>query len=154
MNYWHLELWDGEIIKVKPDFSDYIQGLMTKGAGSIRLKGRSVPIKNIKDFRESEDKVPQNTNLLEGAEKVDPEGAHQALKIPMTNKDGEVKCKWVKKHVTKRAYETTYGGNHSPYRKLSEDENGIVVAFILPVHLIHEDLTELTEAEVNKVKRS
>ena len=100
-NYWYIELYSGEIIKVKPDQEKvvYIQGLISQQEGAITTPTRSIIVKDIKDFRLS-DETYSDQKLLEEAS--------QAFKEPVFTNDGAIKASWVKKSVSRRIYEKHY----------------------------------------------
>lgn len=146
--YWHIELYSGEIIKVKPDPAKikHIQNLISKQEGAITTPTRSIIVKDIKDFRVS-DEMYTDQKLLEGAS--------QAFKEPiLTETPGPngmvyvgVKARYVKKSVPRRKWESYYS-KMSSYRLLSENDNYVMMAFVLPVHSIdHTKVQELTPEE-------
>jgi hypothetical protein len=138
--YWHIELYSGEIIKVRPDHQKIrlIQEKISKQEGSITTPTRSIIIKDIKDFRLSDE--PHNQQKL-------LEGAAQAFKEPMFNDDGSIQARLVKKSVPIRRWNTHYQKIPS-YRLLEDDGSFVKMAFVLPVHQIdHQIVQELTPDE-------
>lgn len=138
--YWHLETWDKEIIKVKPDPKTvkYIQELMNKGEGSIMTPTRSIAVKSIKDFRLSDEPYTDQKLLEE---------ASQAFNEPVLNQSGNVESRFVKKSVPRRRWDNHYRFI-SAYRLLSQNEASIMIAFRLPVHQIdHARVQELSQSD-------
>jgi hypothetical protein len=146
-HYWHLVLWDGETIKVKPQNAEAIQGKIESAEGAISTNTRTILIKNIKDFRES-DEVYTDQKLLEGAA--------QALNQPITF-TREVKefgyteevteCKWVSKTITQREWQSYYSASPA-YRKIKEDDR-VTIAFRVLTHPINpQTVHELTPEEI------
>lgn len=137
--YWEIELWDKEIIKVKPDAEKikYIQELLAKGEGMLTTPTRSISVKNIKDFHVS-DEVYTDQKLLEGAS--------QAFNEPIETPEG-IESRMVKKSVPRRRYDTHFR-HISAYRVLEEGDNSVVLAFKLPTHQIdHTRVQELSPTE-------
>lgn len=125
--YWHIELYSGEIIKVKPDVAPSVQNMIKKQAGSITTPTRSIIIKDIKDFRLS-DEIYTTQKLL-----ADESAA--AFNEPVYTKENGIKACWVKKSVPRRKWDNHYRFIPA-YNMLSESEAFIVVAFKLPVHQV------------------
>lgn len=137
-NYWHLELWDKEIIKVKPDPSniELIQSLLAKGEGMITTPTRSINVKDVKGFQVS-DEVYTNQKMIEGVA--------QAFNEPIFTKNG-IKSKWVKKTVPRRRWEAYY--RHIPsYKFHAETDNSVTMIFRLPVHLINQDRVQIVNSQ-------
>jgi hypothetical protein len=131
--YWELELWDKEIIKVKPHLENikYIQDMMAKGSGSIMFPNRSIPVKNIKDFRLS-DELYSSQKLIEAVNTIFNE--------PTITKRG-VKAQWVKKSVPRRVYDKHYA--HIPaYRLLDNNDSFVTIAYLLPTNQIDHQLVQ------------
>lgn len=145
-NYWHIELYSGEIIKVKPNESKvkYIQDLIAKQEGAITTPTRSIVIKDIKDFRLSDEHY-SDQKLIEDASK--------AFNEPVLNKDNSIQGRWIKKSVPRRKWDTHYRFIPA-YRLLEEGDSFIQVAFMLPVHEIdhqkHEELSQDEERRLSK----
>lgn len=147
MYYWHIELWDGTIIKVRPIESTIkaIQAQMSKGDGSIVTETQTIVVKNIKDFRLS-DEFYQDQKLLEDS--------RQAFGIKSQQKltpDGDMIATWVKKGVPHRKYESFYRHNYA-YRFIGEDSVLVYIGFRVPVHLIDYDkVQDMTDDELIKL---
>lgn len=143
-NYWHIELYSGEIIKVKPDANNVsmIQNKIAKQAGAITTPTRSIVIKDIKDFRLSDEPVIDQKLL---------EDVSQAFNEPVYTPEGAVAAKWVKKSIPKRRWHSFF--EYIPaYRLLREDDMFAVVAFRVPTHLIdHQRVQELSPDELRMV---
>lgn len=144
-HYWHLIKWDGEVIKVKPENVEFVQAKLDTSEGFIKTPNRSIAVKDIKDFVES-DEIFTDHKLLEGASK--------AFNDPVINDSDDVVCRWVKKSVPKRQY-TRYYMHFPAYRRLREDDSYVTIAWKQPVHQINNQLTdELTqEDELNMSTR-
>lgn len=144
MNYWKLLMWDGEEVKVKPENVEFIQAKLDQGEGFIKTPNRSIAVKNIKDFIES-DEIYTDQKLLESSA--------QAFGEAIYNDDGSIIFRWVKKSVPKRQYYKYYAPTPG-YRRLSEEENYVTVMWKQPVHLIDlQNMSELTpEDEQNLAK--
>jgi hypothetical protein len=156
--YWHIELYSGEIIKVKPDPAkiQHIQNLIAKQEGAITTPTRSIIVKDIKDFRES-DQMYTDQKLLEGASQAFKEPIYvPGKKLSFTKPDGTpgeyqysdaIAARWVKKSVPRRKWEGYYSKIPS-YRLLSENDNYVMMTFVVPLHQIdHTQVQELTPAE-------
>ncbi len=144
--YWQLELYGGEIIKVKPDKQKikYIQDLIAKQEGAITTPTRSIVIKDIKDFRLS-DEVYTDQKLIEGSS--------QAFGEPIWTPEGAIAARMVKKSVPRRKWDNYFKYIPS-YRRLSDNDNFVTVAFKLPVHLIdHTQVEELSQDEERVLAR-
>lgn len=144
--YWHIELYSGEIIKVSPDVEKIarIQKLIASQTGAITTPTRSIIVKDIKDFRLSDEPYTDQKLLEDGA---------QAFKQALFDDTGSVVSRWVKKSVPRRRYETFYRFN-SAYKVLIQDERFVVVAFRLPVHQIDNAIVqELNPIETGRVNK-
>lgn len=144
--YWHIETWEKEIIKVKPDIEKikYIQELLAKGEGMITTPVRSINVKSIKDFRQS-DEAYIDQKLLEAS--------NTAFNEYTLNSDGSVSCRYVKKSVPQRMWDKYYKF-HTAYRMLEMFDNHVIVAFILPVHLIdRERVQELSPDDERRLSK-
>lgn len=127
--YWHIELYSGEIIKVRPKVPTIklIQDAIAKQEGAITTQTRSIVVKDIKDFRLS-DELYTTQKLLEGAA--------QAFQSPLRTGDDSIKARWVKKQVPRRRWDTHY--RHIPsYHLLEEGESYTTIGYKLPVHQIN-----------------
>lgn len=146
MNYWHIELYSKEIIKVKPDKDniEYIQKMIRDQKGAITTPTRSIVVKDIKDFRLSDEVYSEHKRL---------ESNGQAPTTPQLNKDGSIKSRYVKKGVPRRRWDNYYRFNAS-YRFLREEGNFVIIVFKLPIHQInHDRVQELSlEEEMNLSK--
>lgn len=137
-NYWHIELYSGEIIKVKPNADNikFIQEKLAKQEGAITTATRSIVVKDIKDFRLSEEPFIEQ-KLLEDA-------AH-AFNEPIITERG-IKSEWVRKTVPRRRWEAHYA--HIPsYKFHSESDNSVTMVFKLPVHLIDRDRVQIVNSQ-------
>ena len=145
MNYWILKLWDGEEIKVKPDNVKLIQDKISTGEGAITTPNRSILVKNIRDFVESDDLYTDQKLIEDSA---------RAFKEALINPDESVVIRWVKKDVTKRQWDKYYS-QHIAYKKLNDSDSHVTIAWKQPVHLINPELmSELSqEDELNMSKR-
>lgn len=145
--YWHIELYSGEIIKVKPDPAkiQHIQNLIAKQEGAITTPTRSIIVKDIKDFRVS-DEMYTDQKLLEGAAQAFKEPVYTTIEENGRTYEA-VKARYVKKSVPRRKWESYYS-KMSSYRLLSENDNYVMMAFVLPIHSIdHTKVQELTSEE-------
>lgn len=135
--YWHIELYSGEIIKVKPDPQKItaIQTLIAKQEGAITTPTRSIVIKAIKDFRLSDEPYTDQKLL---------EDVAQAFREPLYTEDA-ISSRWVKKSVPRRRWDTHYSKIPS-YRLLEDNYGTVTIAFILPVHAINLSLVQYVNA--------
>lgn len=142
--YWKLILWDSEEIKVKPENAKLIQDKIATGVGAINTPNRSIVVKSIKDFVETSERYIDQKLLEDG---------QTAFGEPLVIDDA-VMCRWVKKSVTKREYNKYYSP-HQAYRKLSDNDNYIIVTWRQPIHQIDKErMEELSpEDELNLSKR-
>lgn len=138
-NYWHIELYSGEIIKVKPNADNikFIQEKLAKQEGAITTATRSIVVKDIKDFRLSEEPFIDRKQLADGV-------AH-AFNEPVMTKDG-IKSRLVKKTVPRRKWESHYRFIPS-YRFHSETDHSVTMTFRLPVHLIDQDRVQIVNSQ-------
>jgi hypothetical protein len=145
-NYWHLILYDGETVPVKPENVAYVQKCISKKE-HINTPTRTVMIGNIKDFVPTDIPVVDKKQLTSGIE----EDAARAFDEYLENPDGSVICKAVKKVVPHRKWDTFY--SHNPaYRLLQQAEGGVWVGFMLPVHAMTDELSECTPAEIEYIR--
>lgn len=144
--YWILEKWDGEKVKVKPSSANEVQNIITSGTGFIRTATRTINVKDVKSFDQSD--IPYSDQKL-------LESASRAFNSELyTEIDGEtfIQAKWVKKFVPNKQWENYYK-KHPHYHFLEESDQGVMVAFIVPTHQIdHQRVTELTAWEVKNHK--
>lgn len=140
--YWLIEKWDKETIKVKPENARLIQSLITKGEGFIRTTTRTINVKDVKSFDESD--IPySDQKLLESSSR-----AFNSELYSNVNDEEMVQAKWVKKPVSHKKYESFYKYN-SAYKHIDENDKNIIVAFLVPTHLINSKrVTELTPYEI------
>lgn len=139
-NYWHLELWDKEVIKVRPDADKikFIQAILAKGEGMITTPTRSINVKDVKGFQVS-DEVYTDQKMIEGIAK--------AFNEPILTEYG-VKSKWVKKSVPRRRWDSHYRFIPA-YKMLVENDSYVVIAFKVPVHQINPlNVEELSPREI------
>lgn len=138
-NYWHLVLYDGEVVPVKPENVSYVQKCITRKE-HINTPTRTVMIGNIKDF------VPTDIPVIETKLIEATEGAARAFGEPMLNEDQSIICRAVKKSVPQRKWDTYYSVNPG-YVRLAESGDGVTIGFVLPVHLIQDTTIDCTVAE-------
>lgn len=110
----------------------------------INTKTMSIPAHQIKSFRICE-KPYTSTPLLEEVAGVFKEAMH--------NDDGSMIYRWVKKGVTQDKWNKYYSPNVA-YKKIGDENNMVIIAFKLPVHLINASVTPYcTEQEVNIINK-
>lgn len=133
--YWNLVMWDGETVKVQPKNAKLIQDKIATGEGAITTPTRSIPIKNIKDFVETSERYIDQKLIEAGA---------KAFNYPIIENDS-VMIQWVKKSMPRREYNKHYA--YIPaYRKISEQDNYVIIAWKQPVHQINsQTMSELSE---------
>lgn len=150
--YWHIELYSGEIIKVKPEAAkiEYIQGIIAKQEGAITTPTRSIIVKDIKDFRLSDEVYSDQKQIV---------GANQTFNDPIYVKEiingveyESIVAQWVKRSIPRRQWDKTY--RLSPgYRLLYDNDNYITMAFLIPVHqmnlLTMQELEPVEELRLN-----
>jgi len=147
LNYWYIETWEKEIIKVKPDEKNiqYIQKLMSTGDGAVIMPDRAIAVKSIKDFRIS-DEPYIDQKLIEASSQVFGE--------PVMTKDGDVVARYVKKSVPRRRWDTFYRYSSS-YKIISQESNSVTIVFRLPVHQIdHDKVQELSPDDERKLSKA
>lgn len=141
--YWHLILFDGEKVPVKPDNVAYVQKKLASKE-PITTPTRTIMASNVRDFLPTDIPVQKRLAI---------EGAAHAFNEPEYNPDGSVVSKAVKKAVPRRKYETYYAHNPA-YKMLAENETGVVIGFMLPVHLVdYEVVSDCFPDEADKVER-
>lgn len=161
--YWDLVKWDGEVIPVRPAMVDTIKKKLATGEGFIMTKTRSIAVKDIKDFVQT-DRVYTEQKLLEAGARAfnepiivdqgsltwQTDGPPHGKSRSATVHYEAVQARWVKKVVTRRRWDNYYSAGS--YKKLSEEENQVVVAFKLPVHEIDPQLVEeCTPSEISRL---
>lgn len=118
--YWHLTLWDGEIVQVKPQNVENIKERI-KNQRDVVTPNRVIAYKNIKDFVESGEMYTDRKLLEDGI---------RAFGQPEFNADGSVIAKWVKKTIPRREWTKHY--MHIPaYKMLNDKDSHIEIAFRL-----------------------
>ena len=134
-HYWHLVTWKDEIIKVRPENVKLIQDKLNTAEGYITTPTRSISVKDIKDFIES-DEIYTDQKLIEEGSK--------AFGIPVIDENGSIVVRHVKKSVPRREYIRFYSHN-AAYRKLEENDNHVVIVWRQPVHMINSNtMSELS----------
>jgi len=146
--YWIIETWDKEKIRIKPEYATAVQDKIATGEGFIRMANRSINVKDIKGFEQS-DIVVSDQKLLEESS--------EAFGTPIITTLGDgteaVSGTWVKKNV-KRSRFDKYFKNHPSYIPIKENENSITVAFVVPTHLVDlERVTKMDPYEIEKLRR-
>lgn len=146
MNYWVIELYTpkGELIKVKPANVLLVQKKIDSQTGSIITPARSILIKNIADFRET-DELYQDQQLLEDSKR--------AFGEPTYTTNG-IKSRVVKVHMSRRIWEREKS-QIPGYHLLESLDNHVVVAITVPIHLIDDErMFDLTpDEEMRLAKR-
>lgn len=144
--YWHIELYSGEIIRVRPNVDNVreIQEMIAKQEGSITTPTRSIIVKDIRDFRLS-DEMYTDKKLLEDGKR--------AFGEPTFTKDGAMVCRVVKRSVPRRKWESHYSKIPS-YSLLSENDSFVTIAFTVAIHEIdYSRVQNLTEDEERQLSR-
>lgn len=146
-NYWQLIKWDGETIKVRPASVQAVQQQLDRGEGFIKGTTRTIAVKDIKEFLESDERYIDQKLIGEAA---------RAFNEPVTfeRDNGKgitetvVKAKWVKKPVPRKQWERFYSLNG--YKRISETDNHILAAFRVAIHNINYNFVEdCTPSEVS-----
>lgn len=139
-NYWQITLWDKQTIRVKPDNVGFIKDKLERGEGHIITPTRTIAVKDIKSFDETD--VPEPVAEI-GSGPTDLsllEQAAQAFKEPLISSEGAV-VKAVKKFVPQRKWDSYY--SHIPaYKKLDEQEGRVLMGFYVAVEHINPYTTE------------
>lgn len=104
----------------------------------IHFPDMTIPAHQIVEFRRTS--RPYGQPLLDAAA--------QAFNEEMTNPDGSIVFRWVKKNVTSREYNKSYRGLPA-YRRLGEENGMVVVAWRLPVHEI--DVRSMSYCDENEI---
>lgn len=142
--YWHIELYSGEIIRVKPDMVKFVQNKINQGDGSIPTPTRSIIVKDIRDFRMSDELYTDQKFI---------EGAATAFNEPQLNEEGAVLCRWVKKSVPRRQWDNYYK-NIPSYKLLASDDSYVTIGFKLPLHqLDYQKVVACEPLEVAALER-
>lgn len=143
VNYWQIELWSKEKIDVKPENVQYVQKALQKGDGFIITATRSINIKDIKDFSES-DKPYRDQKLIEDSAIAFREPLYEG---------NSVKGRYMKIHISKRAWDREK--SHIPgYRLLENQDNYVSAAILVPIHQINRDtMFDLTPDEELRLAR-
>lgn len=146
-NLWEMVLWDRSTIQVRPQNVEAIKQKIATGDGHIITKTRTINVKDIKEFRVT-DKVHREVLAIDSGLE---EGAARAFKEPLHNSEGDVRAKYVKKYVPRNSYESFYSKSPS-YFKVTDESDGVWVGFVLPVHLIDDQVSEMSPAEIQKIR--
>lgn len=137
--YWNLNLKDGRVLPIPPTAISVVQRRMD-AHDPIHTSQESIPYSEIAGFEKSSRRFTDTKLLVETA---------QAFDEPVITDDGAVKARWVKKHVTRKEYDTTYRKS-IVYRMLAETEGMVAVAFVLPVHKFNPQIHEYCTKEEEK----
>lgn len=138
--YWNLTLKDGRVIPVPPKAVSVIKRKMTNRE-PIHSKHETIPFSEIKGFERSSRRFT-DVKLLEEAA--------QAFKEPVVTEDG-VKARWVKKQVTQSEYDKYYAKSIM-YRMVGQTEGMVMVAVLLPIHMINPQIhIDCTPEEAKKL---
>lgn len=135
--YWHITLWDKEVIPVKPENVGFVKDKLEKGEGHIITGTRTIAVKDIKSFEETD--IPYGSKALESGSIV--EDAARAFNEPIIGSDGAVAARAVKKYVQRRKWDSHYS-NIPAYKLLAEDDGKVLMGFWLPVDQINPQTTE------------
>lgn len=146
-NLWELVLWDRSTIQVRPTNVEAIKQKIATGDGHIITKTRTINVKDIKEFRVTDKVYRDQLQIQSGLE----EGAARAFKEPLYNSEGDIRAKYVKKYVPRNSYDSFYSKSPS-YFRVSDESDGVWVGFTLPVHLIDDQVTEMTFSEIEKIR--
>lgn len=149
--YWEIELYSGETIQVKPENAKAVQTKIASQSGAITTPTRSIIVKDIKDFRIT-DKIYTDKKLLEDANRAFKEPQYSIIKENGREYEA-VKARWVKKSVPTRRWDT-YFRLHAGYKKLSERDGYVTMAFVVPLHNIdYDEVQNLTPDEERQLSR-
>jgi len=146
--YWIIETWEKDTIRVKPQYANAVQDKIASGEGFIRMPNRSINVKDIKSFEQSDIIVSDRKLLTEASE---------ALSIPVVtqlqNGDETVSATWVKKNVKQSRYDKYYR-NHPSYIPIADNGTSVTVAFVVPSHLVDpERVTKMTPEEISRLRK-
>lgn len=136
--YWELQLFDDTKIDIPPTAVEVIKRRMgTKEP--INLKTQVIPTNQIKSFHITNRPFGQALLLDE---------VSQAFNEPQVNTDGSIVCKWVKRPVTNKMWDTHYS-RIPAYRSLGSDGVMVTIAFKQPVHQIDVAIVQVcTDDEI------
>lgn len=123
--YWDLTLKDGRVIPIPPRGVPVVKRRMEQRE-PINTTTMSIPFSEIKGFEQTSRRFTDLPLL---------EQAAIAFGEPVYSEDGAIKVQWVKKQVTQSEYNKYYSKGN--YQKLGNEDNMVVVAFLLPVHKIN-----------------
>ena len=146
-NMWELILWDKSTIQVRPANVEVIKQKIASGDGHIITKTRTINVKDIKEFRVTDKIHRDQLQIDSGLE----EGAAKAFKEPLYNSEGDVRARYVKKYVPRNSYDSFYSKAPS-YFRVSDESDGVWVGFTLPIHLITDQVTEMTASEIANIR--
>ena len=146
-NMWELILWDKSTIQVRPSNVEVIKQKIASGDGHIITKTRTINVKDIKEFRVTDKIHRDQLQIDSGLE----EGAAKAFKEPLYNSEGDVRARYVKKYVPRNSYDSFYSKAPS-YFRVSDESDGVWVGFTLPIHLITDQVTEMTPSEISNIR--
>ena len=144
---WELILWDKSTIQVRPSNVEVIKQKIASGDGHIITKTRTINVKDIKEFRVTDKIHRDQLQIDSGLE----EGAAKAFKEPLYNSEGDVRARYVKKYVPRNSYDSFYSKAPS-YFRVSDESDGVWVGFTLPIHLITDQVTEMTPSEISNIR--
>lgn len=140
--YWRLELRDGRIIDIPPRYVETVKRKMDSRQ-PIHTSDGSIPFAQVVSFNRSSKEFTDRTLM---------EGVAQAFNEPLVTDDNSVKAKWAKKRMTRSEYEKQAKG--TTYRRIGEEENFIIVAFVIPTHRFDKSyMMECTDDEIRLLER-
>lgn len=125
--FWHLILWDGEVVKIKPDNAANVQHKIDNKL-DVKMLTRTIIYKNVKDFVQSGE-VYIDQKLLASSEQLQDDAA-RAFGLPEITESGGVKARWVKKTIPRREWTKYYAAIPS-YKLLNDNDSYVDIAFVL-----------------------
>lgn len=137
--YWNLILKDGRVLPIPPRGVPVVQRKIN-AKEPIHTKSEMIPFSEVKGFEQTS-RRHTDVKLLEDTAR--------AFNEPVVTDQGEVKARWVKKHVSQAEYDKYYAKSIM-YRKIADTEGMVAVAMLLPVHKIDFQVHEYCTPEEEK----
>lgn len=139
--YWTLTLKDGTTLAIPPSAVSVVKRKL-EAREPVNTTNQVILYSEIKGFEKSSRRYTAVPLLEEVA---------QAFREPMVTDDNAIKARWVKKEVTTSEYEKYYSKNGA-YRKLGGDSGLVMIAFVVPTHLIDTNRMDyVTKEEERKL---
>jgi hypothetical protein len=141
MYYWTLKLKDETEIRIPPHQVEVVKKQI-RSRGTISTKLREILFSEVESFQASEERYSPNQSMINAVS--------QAFNEPIYTEDGSIEAHWVKKPVPRQKWDKFYAP--SGYKMLEESGASIMIAFVVPTHLIDTSRVQYcTKEELEKL---